>query len=122
MVDENVIDSLFLEGKKYFQDGNFYDAHESWEDLWSDYYVMDHKFIQGLIQLSVSFFHLQNANLKGAKSLMKKCLQKFELFDGTQRGINVTLLKTRLQQVQKEYHTITNTDEFNWSLVPDLDA
>jgi len=42
----NKIDTLYSEGKKEFQDGNFYDAHEIWEDLWSDYYLKDRKFIQ----------------------------------------------------------------------------
>ncbi len=122
MDDKKIIEALFLDGKKKFQGGNYYDAHESWEDLWSDYYVPDHKFIQGLIQLSVSFFHIQNSNLKGAKSLMKKCLEKFEMFEGTQRGINIKSLKSRLFLIQDEYQKLINTDEFNWALVPDLDA
>ena len=122
MDDNKKIQALFLEGKKYFQDGKYYDAHESWEDLWSDYYVPDHKFIQGLIQLSVSFFHLKNSNLKGAKSLMNKCLEKFDPFDVTQRGINIRLLKLKLYLIQEEYQKLLNTDDFNWALVPDLDA
>ena len=40
------------------------------EDLWSDYYLKDRLFIQGLIQLSVSFVHLKNNNMNGAKSLL----------------------------------------------------
>ena len=55
---------------------NFIEAHEAWEDLWSDYNLDDKKFIQGLIQLSVSFVHLENNNLNGARSLLKKCNEK----------------------------------------------
>ena len=71
MDDIKKIDILFERGKIEYQKGNFYDAHEIWEDLWSDYYLKDRKFIQGLIQLSVSFVHLKNSNMKGAKSLLK---------------------------------------------------
>ena len=88
---ENEINTLFQAGLKLFNDKNFYDAHEKWEDLWSDYYLKDRLFIQGLIQLSVSFVHLKNNNMNGAKSLLNKCKQKFEGFD-IQRGIDVKKL------------------------------
>ena len=88
---ENEINTLFQAGLKLFNDKNFYDAHEKWEDLWADYYLKDRLFIQGLIQLSVSFVHLKNNNMNGAKSLLNKCKQKFEGFD-IQRGIDVKKL------------------------------
>ena len=71
MDDLSKINALYNEGKKEFLDGKYYDAHEVWEDLWSDYYLKDRKFIQGLIQLSVSFVHLKNGNMIGAKNLLK---------------------------------------------------
>ena len=76
MDESTQIDDLYKEGKKEFQNGNYYDAHEIWEDLWSDFYLKDRKFIQGLIQLSVSFVHLKNGNMKGAKKFTKKVKRK----------------------------------------------
>ena len=32
-----------------FKNFKFYDAHEYWEDLWSDYHLKDAKFIQALV-------------------------------------------------------------------------
>ena len=116
---ENEINTLFQAGLKLFNDKNFYDAHEKWEDLWSDYYLKDRLFIQGLIQLSVSFVHLKNNNLNGAKSLLNKCKQKFEGFD-IQRGIDVKKLLISIQKVQDNYDHINSSDDFNWNLVPSL--
>lgn len=116
---ENEINTLFQAGLKLFNDKNFYDAHEKWEDLWSDYYLKDRLFIQGLIQLSVSFVHLKNNNMNGAKSLLKKCKQKFEGFD-IQRGIDVKKLLISIEKVQDNYDHINSSDDFNWSLVPRL--
>ena len=116
---ENEINNLFQAGLKLFNDKNFYDAHEKWEDLWSDYYLKDRLFIQGLIQLSVSFVHLKNNNLKGAKSLLNKCKQKFEGFD-IQRGIDVKKLLISIEKVQDNYDHIDSLEDFNWSLVPNL--
>ena len=116
---ENEINTLFQAGLKLFNDKNFYDAHEKWEDLWSDYYLKDRLFIQGLIQLSVSFVHLKNNNMNGAKSLLNKCKQKFEGFD-IQRGIDVKKLLISIQKVQDNYDHINSSDDFNWNLVPSL--
>ena len=116
---ENEINTLFQAGLKLFNEKNFYDAHEKWEDLWSDYYLKDRLFIQGLIQLSVSFVHLKNNNMNGAKSLLNKCKQKFEGFD-IQRGIDVKKLLISIEKVQDNYDHIDSSEDFNWNLVPSL--
>ena len=54
----NKEDLLFQQGVQAFNERKFYDAHEYWEELWLEYKLDDAKFIQGLIQLSVSYFHL----------------------------------------------------------------
>ena len=120
MNDVKKIDILFERGKIEYQKGNFFDAHEIWEDLWSDYYLKDRKFIQGLIQLSVSFVHLKNSNMKGAKSLLKKSQGKFVEFEGMHRSINIETLKEGLVELEREYELIENIENFNWSLVPEL--
>ena len=115
------IDDLYKQGKKEFQNGNYYDAHEVWEDLWSDYYLKDRKFIQGLIQLSVSFVHLKNGNMKGAKNLLKKSKEKFLEFKGEHRSINIETLRSEMNIIEKEYQSLNTPEGFNWSLVPKLD-
>tara|TARA_B100001758_G_scaffold113171_1_gene96914 strand:- start:6472 stop:6840 length:369 start_codon:yes stop_codon:yes gene_type:complete len=115
------IDDLYNEGKKEFQNGNYFDAHEIWEDLWSDYYLKDRKFIQGLIQLSVSFVHLKNGNMIGAKNLLKKSKEKFLDYEKEHRSINIEMLRAEMDIVQKEYQSLNKPENFNWSLVPKLE-
>ena len=69
-------EALFQKGLMEYEKGDYFEAHEAWEDLWSDYNLSDRKFIQGLIQLAVSFVHLRNGNMNGARSLLKKCSEK----------------------------------------------
>ena len=101
-------DILFHKGINAFNNRQFYDAHEYWEELWLDYKLNDSDFIQGLIQLAVSYFHLFNQNLKGARSMIKKCLKKIELFQVT-RGIDVIELQSEIYNVQKYFNKIDNT-------------
>ena len=35
--NQDIKDILFLKGLKSFNESDFYDAHEYWEELWSDY-------------------------------------------------------------------------------------
>ena len=106
-------DALFEKGIDVFNDRKFYDAHEYWEELWLDYKLEDATFIQGLIQLSVSYFHYSNGNLKGARSMALKCLKKIDKYDKTVRGIDVKLLKSQIQTVINYYDKadITNNNK-----------
>ena len=109
-------DILFHKGINAFNNRQFYDAHEYWEELWLDYKLNDSDFIQGLIQLAVSYFHLFNQNLKGARSMIKKCLKKIDLLQTT-RGIDVIELKSKIYNVQKYFNEIDNTDNINGSYI-----
>ena len=50
MNKEEEKEKLFQEGMKQYKAMDYFEAHEAWEDLWSDYYLEDRKFVQGLIQ------------------------------------------------------------------------
>ena len=101
--------------------GDYFEAHESWEDLWSDFYLEDRKFIQGLIQLSVSFVHLERGNMNGAKSLLNKSIEKFQLFSGVHRNVNLESLLRQIKVVSFAYDKIESPTDFDWNLVPDLE-
>ena len=120
MNDSEKIQLLFQEGLKYYRAGNYFEAHESWEEMWSDYFLIDRRFIQGLIQLSVSFVHLENGNIKGAKSLLIKSIEKFEEFNGIQRGINLNDLLKQINQVNDVYANLISVDAFDCDIIPKI--
>ena len=121
-LEENKVkDKLFLDGLNCFRSSKYYDAHEYWEELWSDYYLKDAKFIQALIQLSVGYFHITNNNKNGALGLLKKCKPKFEMFKPACRGIDVLYI---LKCIDKSLICLNEIEEmkmFNWQLVPKIE-
>ena len=121
MNEEEQKDLLFQQGLDYYRSNDYFEAHESWEDLWSDYYLEDRKFVQGLIQLAVSFVHLGRGNMNGAKSLLNKCTEKFKLFSGIHREIDVNQLLDEISDVKKAYEKLGDAKDFDWSFVPKLD-
>ena len=108
----NEIERLFDKGLQAFNKKNFYDAHEYWEDLWVNHKLKDAKFIQGLIQLAVSYFHLFNQNLNGARSMIRKSVGKFDSFDMA-RGINVLDLIYDIKRVNEHINNIDKSSCFN---------
>ena len=41
-------EKLFLDGIDLYNQKQFYEAHEIWEELWTEYRQVDDKFIQAL--------------------------------------------------------------------------
>ena len=120
MNEEEKKEQLFSDGLRAYEENYFFEAHELWEELWSEYYLADRALIQGLIQLAVSFVHLGNGNLNGAKSLLNKSAEKFSSFSGVHRGINIDNLKKKIMEIKNEYEQLMTVDEFDWAHVPVL--
>ena len=120
MIDDDKKQKLFLKGVELFNNKQFYDAHDYWEELWSEYYLPDAKFIQGLIQLSVGYFHITNLNMNGANGLLSKSIKKLSQFKPQCRGIDVNYLIQCAEKSLNNLSKIDNVKEFDWGVVPML--
>ena len=118
--EEKNKEKLYIKGVDAFNCHKFYDAHEYWEDLWSDYRLKDAKLIQGLIQLSVGYFHITNLNINGARGLLNKSLPKFDLYKPLSRGLDINLIISSIEESLKNLDDIENIADFNWTFVPKL--
>ena len=119
--EEKIKEELFLKGLEAFNKHSFYDAHEYWEDLWSDYRLKNAKLIQGLIQLSVGYSHITNLNINGAKGLLNKCIPKFDLYKPKLKGLDIDLIIKSTKKTLKNLDDIDNISDFDWRLVPRLE-
>lgn len=78
-------DPRYLAGVQLFNTGDFFEAHEAWEDLWSESHGPDRRFYQGLIQAAVGLCHFCNGNLAGAVKLYRSA-RDYMTGIGPQRG------------------------------------
>ena len=118
MTDSNIEEIIFLKGIDSFNNKSFYDAHESWELLWTEYALQDALFVQGLIQLSVAFFHITNLNLVGSKNLFNKCLPKLKKFPSNHRDLNLSDIIDSAEESLKMVSNIDKVSQFDWELAP----
>ena len=109
--------NLFLLGVNAYNTKSFYDAHEYWEDLWSDYKISDADFVQGMIQLAVACFHITNLNKKGALSLFNKCLIKLEKNKDNSRINNLDDIISSTINARDFLDSCSDTKQFNWDII-----
>jgi uncharacterized protein len=64
-------DPRYLAGILFFNERDFFEAHEVWEDLWSESHGNERRFYQGLIQAAVGLYHFSGGNLGGAVKLYR---------------------------------------------------
>lgn len=89
---------LFERGIEEFNRQEFFEAHDTWEELWMETGGSQRLFYQGLIQMAVGFYHLGNGNYKGASSQLSKAAAKLEKFLPVSDGVRTLELVERLRE------------------------
>jgi uncharacterized protein len=78
-MDEQIEEGL-RKGIREFNDEAFFEAHDTLEDVWMDVRGDERLFFQGLIQLSIGYYHLTCENFTGADHLLTRGLQKLKKY------------------------------------------
>ena len=90
---------LLDEGIIFFNAGRYYEAHESWEDLWRATSGADRSFIQGLVQAAVALHHIKRGNRRGGSRVLERGIHKLETYGEHHLGINNILLLNHLRAI-----------------------
>ncbi|HEY3927682.1 MAG TPA: GNAT family N-acetyltransferase [Candidatus Koribacter sp.] len=85
------------EGMSCYRRGQFFEAHEHWEAVWLRMEEPEKTFLQALIQVAGAFHHFHRDNRNGARSMMRKALQKLEKYPAEFGGIEVETLRGNLR-------------------------
>jgi hypothetical protein len=82
------MDDLFGRGVEEFNNQLFFEAHDTWEELWMETTGNHRLFYQGMIQAAVGLYHLSNENYKGACSQFGKSLAKLTQYAPQFHGVD----------------------------------
>jgi uncharacterized protein len=82
-------DARFLVGIELFNRGEFFEAHEVWEELWQDCPTTDRRFYQSLIQAAVAAYHWGRGNAAGAARLYHSGRRYMEPYRPAHLGLAV---------------------------------
>lgn len=116
-------DPRYLQGIEHFNACDFFEAHEVWEELWTDYQGPSRKFYQGLIQVAVCLHHFCNGNIRGAKKLYVSSRDYLEPYRPSHEGLDVDKLIGDLETCCREI--LASQEEFpkidiNPDLIPEI--
>ena len=111
MTDEAVqYDLLYLKGIEYFNECEYFEAHEVWEELWTEYRGELRHFYQGLIQVAVALHHFGNGNIRGARKVYLSSRKYLQNYLPNCQGID---LETFLDQYECCFaEALASTEEF----------
>jgi predicted metal-dependent hydrolase len=102
MTDAPDYDPRYLLGIVHFNRGDFFEAHEVWEDLWHDTAGPDRRFFQGLIQAAVAVYHAGNGNARGARRLFHSGRRYMSAYSPCHLGLDVAAFWAALERALSE--------------------
>ena len=85
-------EGALAEGLRLYEAGQFFTAHEVWESVWLGSPEPEKTFLQGLIQVTAAFHHLQRDNRLGTVLLLQAALRRLDLYPASFGGISVAVL------------------------------
>jgi uncharacterized protein len=87
-------------GVREFNEGFFFECHDTLEEMWAGLRGESRDFFQGLIQVSVAFYHLTGGNPVGAASMLSRALKRFEKYPDRYAGFELGAHRTELRAWQ----------------------
>jgi predicted metal-dependent hydrolase len=110
-------DPRFQKGIDEFNQGLFFECHETLEEIWLEEHGEDRKFYQGIIQIAAGYFKLQQGVPAGAIKLWHSGLEKLEAYRPVYLGIDVESFinavkenLTELEALRQKGEACTNLD------------
>ncbi len=107
---DEAYDPLYLKGIEHFNECDFFESHEVWEELWTEYRGPSRKFYQGLIQAAVALYHFGNGNIRGAKKLFHSTRDYLRPYAPKHQGLDLEKFLGQFEQCFAE--VAATTEEF----------
>ncbi len=75
-MEDDERDKLMEEGRRAFNRGEFYEAHEFWESVWDEIDDPERRWVQGMIQITTGLHKLSRERPDVCRTLLTKALAK----------------------------------------------
>ena len=101
-IDLESFEDNFLNALNLFNDQKWYEAHDAFENIWNTLDGDERQIIQGLLQVSVSQFHLSKGNYNGATILLGEGLGRIKNRTSINLGIDLQTFCRSLEELLKK--------------------
>ena len=104
LTSKNFTDSLDA-ALDLFNNKKWYEAHDAFEEIWKGLYGDERQIIQGILQVSVSQFHLSKGNLNGAMILLGEGLGRIKSRVSVDLGLDLLSFCKSLEVLLEKLHS-----------------
>ena len=104
MIEEDIksFENNFFDALNLFNNQKWYEAHDAFEDIWNTLDGDERQIIQGILQVSVSQFHLSQGNINGATILLGEGLGRIKNRTNINLGIDLESFCKCLEKLLKK--------------------
>ena len=102
--DIKIFEDTLNDALNLFNNQKWYEAHDAFEDIWNTVDGDERQIIQGILQVSVSQFHLNRGNINGATILLGEGLGRIKNKINIDLGIDLESFCKCLEQLLKKLH------------------
>ena len=110
------LQELLCVALNHFNNHEWYEAHDVFEEIWNSVDGDERQVIQGMLQVSVSQFHLSKGNYNGATILLGEGLGRIKMRTNINLGIDLEsfclCLENLLSKLQTEEAISENDKPF----------
>ena len=106
-----IFNDSFFNALNLFNNHQWYEAHDAFEEIWNCVDGDERQVIQGILQVSVSQFHLSKGNLNGATILLGEGLGRIKTRTKINLGIDLESFCRCLEDLLKKLHDKENLNE-----------
>lgn len=89
------MDPRHREAVARFNRGDYFEAHDAWEEIWNEAPESERGFYQGLIQVATALHHMTIGNMRGAKLLHGSAHELLGPYGDFHGGIDLRALRAR---------------------------
>ncbi|HET6615503.1 MAG TPA: DUF309 domain-containing protein [Dehalococcoidia bacterium] len=90
----------FYDALDQFNDGWYFQSHETLEDLWMVTPLPERDMFQGIIQAAAAFVHLVRGEYAGILKLLDAAIDKLARFEPERFGVDITALARDLRSAR----------------------
>jgi hypothetical protein len=104
----------FYDALEQFNDGYWFESHETLEDLWHVTPLPERTLFQGVIQASAALVHFARGEYPGILKLFDASLDKLRPFAPVALGVNVAAFVADIERTRDELAALTPEGFLEW--------
>jgi hypothetical protein len=114
--------AMFLKGIHEFNEGEFFEQHETLETLWRLTEADIRYLYQGVLLIGVGFYHQEQNNFHGTQAKLAAGIEMLEWFLPSCQGVDVADLIARTRPCLEQVRQLgrERLQEFDRSLIPQV--